>query len=335
VSLADDLEVVKGYMQVEEMRTRGKFTFHLDVALAYLEQLIALKDSVRNKDNQKALFKADLKYANERRAFADSVRHAQDLAEAASLRTIESLRADRNRNRAIALGGGAALLLLAGGVFYRTDTRRRRAVHERDKARSESAALRAQMNPHFNNNALQAINSYLGEDDLASARKLVTHFARVMRQVLENSSKSEVSLADDLEVVKGYMQVEEMRTRGKFTFHLDVAPEVDLDEVHVPPLVFQPFLENAIWHGIMPKEGSGSIAMRLHRNGDALSCTIEDDGVGRGHAPQRDEASGTSMGSSITRSRLDLLGRLTGRKAWFEYLDVPLGTTVRITLPLT
>lgn len=304
------------------------------IALAYLEQVMELKDSVRNKDNQKALFKADLKYANEQRAFADSLRHAQEMAEASTLRTIESLRADRNRNRAIALGGGAALLLLAGGVFFRTDTRRRKALYERDIARSESAALRAQMNPHFNNNALQAINNYLGEDDLASARKLVTRFARVMRQVLENSSRSEVSLAEDLEVVKGFMQVEEMRTRGKFTFHLEVAPEVDLESVHVPPLVFQPFLENAIWHGIMPKNGPGSITMRVQRKGDTLTCEIEDDGVGRGSAKEQTGASGASKGSSITRSRLDLLSRLTGRSAWFEYLEVPIGTTVHITLPL-
>ncbi|MBK6543614.1 MAG: hypothetical protein IPG10_20630 [Flavobacteriales bacterium] len=162
----------------------------------------------------------------------------------------------------------------------------------------------------------------------------------MMRSVLENSRHSEVPLQDDLETLRGYMDLERKRMQEKFDFTITVDDALDPEEVMVPPLVVQPFVENAIWHGMAGKEGKGHIRLNVEARGKQLLWIIEDDGVGRNarrnrrHSHRVIRQRKTSLGTAITRSRLDLVQKQHGGTAGFRYIDVPLGTRVEVEMPL-
>jgi LytS/YehU family sensor histidine kinase len=218
------------------------------------------------------------------------------------------------------------------------DRKRRRERFEKEAATLETQALRSQMNPHFIFNALNSINAFVQRNDQDSASSFLGKFARVMRLVLENSRHAEVPLKDDLEALRGYLELECIRMGRKFDFTITVDPSLDPEDVLVPPLVVQPFVENAIWHGMAGKEGGGHINLHVAKHDGQLRWTIEDDGAGR-HAPKFPPAEGTptkktSLGTAITRARLDLVQKQHGGKAGFHYTDLPQGTRVEVDMPL-
>ncbi len=303
-------------------------------ALEMLERQLALQDSLRSEEGRKEL----LRFGYEKRALADSLSFAAELAQAEDRRTIAELRAERNRNRAW-MAAGAGLLLLGGlAAWSSTDRRRRRERFEKEAAHLETQALRSQMNPHFIFNALNSINAFVQGNDPDKATGFLSRFARVMRAVLENSRKSEVPLEDDLEALKGYMELERMRMEGRFDLRIEVDPALDPAEVLVPPLVVQPFVENAIWHGMAGKETGGLITLKVELRGDRLVYIVEDTGVAR-QARKESQAAApptkkTSLGTAITRARLDLVAKQHGGQAGFRYVDLPQGTRVEVELPL-
>ncbi|MBK8498695.1 MAG: histidine kinase [Flavobacteriales bacterium] len=217
----------------------------------------------------------------EARAREDSIAHSAELLRLESAMTIEQLRADRNRNRALALGVGGLLLLGAVAVVYRIDRKRRRERFERDAARLQTQVLRTQMNPHFIFNALNSINNYVQENERDLASGFLTKFARLMRLVLENSRHNEVPLVQDMEALRLYMDMERARLNNRFQYAIEIDPEIDQENIMVPPLVLQPFVENAIWHGLSRKEGEGHLLLTVKQEGGMLVMAIEDDGVGR------------------------------------------------------
>ncbi|MBK9275754.1 MAG: histidine kinase [Flavobacteriales bacterium] len=249
---------------------------------------------------------------------------------------IRVLQVERERRNLVMTAGAALMVLAAAGLWFRTDRRRRKERFEREAAQLETQALRSQMNPHFIFNALNSIHAYIQQQDPDRAGSFVTKFARVMRSVLENSRHAEVPLRDDLDTLKAYMDLERQRS-GSFDYSVEVDPEVDQDEVLVPPLVVQPFVENAIWHGMAGREGKGHITLRVERRGGQLTYIIQDDGVGRKAAPptpQGHPIKKTSLGTAITRSRLDLVQKQHGGKAGFRYVDLDVGTRVEVDMPL-
>ncbi|MBK8338783.1 MAG: tetratricopeptide repeat protein [Flavobacteriales bacterium] len=310
-------------------------------ALKMHELYIATRDRVNSEKNQREVMRQEYKYTYEKEALADSLQHTAELVRVESEKTIEQLRADRNRNRALATGGGAFLLLAGGSAWFYTDRKRRRERFEKEAATLETQALRSQMNPHFIFNALNSIGAYVQRNDADNAISYLTKFARVMRSVLENSRHSQVPLQDDLDTLRGYMELERKRMQEKFDFTITVDPDIDPETILVPPLVVQPFVENAIWHGMAGKEGNGHITLKVSKHGEQLRWTIEDNGAGR-HArkdPATQPTSGepvkkTSLGTTITRSRLDLVQKQHGGQAGFRYEDLAQGTRVVVDMPV-
>ena len=301
-------------------------------ALQHHKRFAVLKDSVANENIRRELQRYEL-FAQ---ALRDSLRHATEVERLEAARTIESLRADRTRNNAIAFGVVAVLLIAGGAAFFITDRKRRRAKHEKEAAVLETQALRSQMNPHFIFNALNSINAFVQKNDPDRAGSFLTRFARLMRLVLENSRQAEVPLKDDLEALDAYLHLERVRSGEKFDYTIKVDPEIDQEDVLVPPLVVQPFVENAIWHGMNGKEGKGQITLSVSVRGDDLVMAIEDDGVGR-NAPKKVEAEPpkkTSLATTITQARLDLVEKQRGRPAGFRIIDLPQGTRVELSIPL-
>ncbi len=306
-------------------------------ALAMHERFFEVS-RVKDVEYKLGLQRAQMNMTFSEKQLADSVQAAH---------VTEALKAEneitRTRSRFLVLGGIA--LFLGAGVVAFIDRKRRMARFDKEAAQLETQALRSQMNPHFIFNALNSINAYVQKNEPDKAASFLSRFARLMRLVLENSRQSEVPLKDDLDALDAYLHLERARSGEKFDYRIEVAGDLDPEDVMVPPLVAQPFVENAIWHGMSGKTEKGMIKLSVSRKGDQLLFSIEDDGVGRS-SPKRMASMGeqdphdapakkTSLGTAITKARLDLVRQQKGKAAGFKYVDLEHGTRVELTLPFS
>jgi tetratricopeptide (TPR) repeat protein len=207
----------------------------------------------------------------------------------------------------------------------------------------EMQALRAQMNPHFIFNSLSSINRFILQNNRNQASEYLTKFSKLVRLILQNSQVSMIPLESELESLQLYLELEAVRFEHHFSYKVSVDNELDVMALRVPPLVIQPYAENAIWHGLMHKEDKGSLAIAIFQDADCLCCKITDDGIGRKKAQDlksRSANSHKSMGMRITAERISLLQRQTNQKALITITDLvlpdgnPGGTEVLLKLPL-
>lgn len=211
------------------------------------------------------------------------------------------------------------------------------------KADLELKALRAQMNPHFVFNSLNSIKHYILTNNPFKAAEYLTDFATLIRSTMQNSSEKVISLSAELEHLFLYIQLEQMRFRHKFDFNCTVEPDVDADTTVIPPLILQPFVENAIWHGLMHKKEPGFIRIYIKKENAMVVCTIEDNGVGRSKAKLLNSKSATSyksMGMGITKNRIEIYNKLQKQGITIDLGDridqqgEMCGTIVTICIPV-
>lgn len=243
------------------------------------------------------------------------------------------------------------LLLIATSISLFIRYRIRRVKREealksafnKKVAELEMQALKAQMNPHFLFNSLQSIKWHLINNKPEVSVQYIDRFAFLIRKVLNNSKSSLVRLSEELEALELYIQIEQSRFPERFDYEIRVGPEIPADFVQIPPLLLQPFVENAIWHGLMHKKnGGGKLLVCVRKAGQDLEMEVEDNGVGREIARQL-KANGhsrhPSMGIKLTRERLEVFEKLFGLKAEMKVADLKsdrghaLGTRVFIRLP--
>jgi len=244
------------------------------------------------------------------------------------------------------------LILLIAGVFYGLYRYRLRELMQRQTlekaaseakqlaAETETAVLRLQMNPHFIFNSLNSIDAYILGGDKLKAHDYLIRFADLMRGILNNSEKAMNSIDDEIELLTKYLDTEQMRIGPRLSYAFVVAPEVDTYETEIPTMILQPFVENAIWHGISPKNGPGHIRISFRIAGGELVCEVTDDGVGR-KAASGSVKKHESKALSITHRRLALLGNeAASRKPSCTIHDEvneagrPDGTRVRVCFPM-
>lgn len=206
----------------------------------------------------------------------------------------------------------------------------------------ELQALRAQMNPHFIFNSLNSINRFIMNNEPEEASEYLAKFSKLIRLILQNSNSPAITLENELEALQLYLKLEVLRFKGKFTCQVQISEVVETAYIEIPPLIIQPYVENAIWHGLMHKEGIGHLLIDLKQQNHVLICTIEDDGIGRRKATELKSKSATknkSMGMQITSHRLELSNALYGRQTRVSILDLvdaygePCGTRVELHIP--
>ncbi len=204
----------------------------------------------------------------------------------------------------------------------------------------ELQALRAQMNPHFIFNCLNSINRFIIKKDAAEAADYLTKFAKLIRIVLQQSGKPYVPLEDELYCLQLYMDLEALRFEIPFDYEIN-CNDVDKAVVLIPSLLLQPFVENAIWHGLQNKnEGKGKITIAIKVNEDILHCRICDNGIGRRSTVAAKETGKESLGISLTENRLQLIDPVRKEKAGIEIHDLindsgnNEGTCVDIKIPV-
>ena len=208
----------------------------------------------------------------------------------------------------------------------------------------EMQALRAQMNPHFIFNCLNSINRYIVKSDQTTASLYLTKFAKLMRLILDNSNSKNVILTNELDALKLYIEMEALRFDKQFSYEVKVEPHLSTDCIEVPPLIIQPYVENAIWHGLLHKEKNGHLSINVSMTDNSLlQCVIEDNGIGRAKAKElrsKTVTSRKSLGMQLTESRLSLLNNHAQLNASVEIIDMKngndeaLGTKVILKIPV-
>ncbi|HRI21152.1 MAG TPA: histidine kinase, partial [Panacibacter sp.] len=198
--------------------------------------------------------------------------------------------------------------------------------HEKELLELEAKALRAQMNPHFIFNCLNSIKALIQKKEETKAINYLTTFSKLIRTIFQNSDKREITLYDEIETCSLYTQLESMRFGNKFSYSFYIDETVDMKLLMVPALIIQPFIENAIWHGIMPKENEeGYVNVSVRRDEENICCIIDDNGIGRELSKQnkfKGEASThQSKGVHLTQNRLNLDNLLNERNASVEIID--------------
>ncbi len=310
---ADSWEVLQEVYENED---------NLALAFSAYKNYIQLRDSVSTEEKKAEVTRKDMQFQMEK----------QD-----ALAKTEIKRQTFIRNTAVGAGMVLLLLSLFGYVLYkkkRDAQAQRKAAELKTKiAETELKALRSQMNPHFIFNSLNSISDYLSQNDVEKANDYLIKFSKLTRAILENSEKEMISLADDLELLKLYVEIESLRLKNKLSYHVKIDKEIDPENTLVPPLLLQPFIENSIWHGIAHMAEEGAITVEIKKDNQKLICTVNDNGVGRNNILKNNNKN-QSMGINITNSRLEILNEIKKVNGSINFLDKKEGLKVELTLPL-
>jgi ligand-binding sensor domain-containing protein len=240
------------------------------------------------------------------------------------------------------MGCCAALIVLLIVVIRKEIIKRKRSriKLKKDLASLEMRALRAQMNPHFIFNCLNAINRFIVNNQADGATRYLARFSKLIRMILENASQDAISVETEVESLQLYLQLESLRFDGRFHYFLEIEPE--LLNYKIPPMIIQPYIENAIWHGLLHKKGDGSVTIRAKMLSNGMSWAIIDDGIGRAAAEEIKARRGIahkSHGMHVTQDRLKAFELMYGKKTSLELIDLidvtgkPCGTQVNIFIP--
>ncbi|MFC3361690.1 two-component regulator propeller domain-containing protein [Pedobacter fastidiosus] len=237
------------------------------------------------------------------------------------------------------------LILLVAYIFYKVAVYITRKQKDKEQEQLlvknkvlmlEQQALQAMMNPHFVFNVMNSIQHYINTQNTASANKVLTGFARLIRKNLEICTKSYISLEEELEYLNLYLKLEKNRFGEKLKYFFYVDEDIDKEETFIPSMLLQPYVENAIWHGIMPKETGGEIHINIKLQDEFyLNIEIIDDGIGIENSLRDKKETHISKGMQLTKERLNLLGQIGAKPI---HLDVRQNstnsTTVSISIPL-
>ncbi len=237
------------------------------------------------------------------------------------------------------------LALLYRAYTFRIASLQKKAGLQQQLSELEAKALRAQMNPHFIFNSLNAIQECIVTGQTDAAFEYLSKFSRMLRLVLNNSEKNFISLNSELEMIRLYLSLESLRFRQSFSYSIEVDESIEADELQVPPLLVQPYVENAVWHGLRTKQGEKRLSIRVLSGHSGIGIEIEDNGIGREKAAaarkqQLGEKQFASRGTALSQQRITLLNRQYQKKADVETADLVgpdgavCGTKVTIRLPL-
>lgn len=319
-----------------------------DAAITHFERHVFLKDSLQGADTQRELARLSTAFETERKEKDNVI-----------LRAVNSEQATRIRNGQVRLLASfivaglvliAALLLLRNFLLKRKHAAALEILNER-LARSnteisemngllEMKLLRSQMNPHFIYNGLSSAAQMTQAGKSAEALAYLQGFARLLRMVLDHSVNDTVTVEQELDFLRQYLNLESYRLNG-LHFTVTADPELIDDLRAIPALIVQPFVENAVWHGLANKAGERSLTVHFGMVNDTIRCTITDNGIGREKAAWYQQEAGSShvsVGMQLTSERLKLLSRRLGENGAIRVDDLsddlgaPTGTRVTVEL---
>ncbi len=289
-------------------------------------------------------------YAKKIQELSQVARFSRNLAEQQNrITTLESDRAlskskyeltqERNKRQQLiiySLLGGLVLFLITGFLMYKYIKQQRLANNL-----LALKSLRSQMNPHFIFNALNSVNSFIATNDERTANKYLSDFSQLMRAVLENSEEDFIPLKKEIELLQLYTKLEHFRFQDKFEYSIDVDGTINVDEFQIPPMLLQPYIENAVWHGLRYKKEKGHLNIAIKpKSKDEITITISDDGIGRTRSKQmktENQKKQNSKGMNNIKKRVAILNEMYKDKVDvtiedYQQSEEDAGTKVVVTL---
>ena len=292
-------------------------------SLEHYKKYIVFRDSLNNQENHKKFIRAEMNFEYDKKEalLQEKSKRLQQLALFSIL--------------------GSLLVLVLLFVIYNRLQVKRRLTLQKEVAEYEQKALHLQMNPHFVFNCLGSISSFIVQNGTDSAIKYLSKFSKLMRLTLEYSKGSLIPIDKEIESLQNYLELEQLRFNKKFEFSINAGSAIE-DDMALPPLLIQPFVENAILHGIVPKEGKGKIEVHFDVQNNQLLCTITDNGIGLSKSKILKENSVTahqSMALEITKKRLEMMEAITLKSATIKITELTenqevTGTKVTLNLPI-
>ena len=237
-----------------------------------------------------------------------------------------------------------AIILFLSLLIIRNRIRRMRFKHKAEKQllELERQTLRLQMNPHFIFNTLNSIQNYILKNDVDQSISYLSKFSKLMRMMLSFSKEQAVSLDDEVFMLNAYLELENLRHQHGFEYIINIEPDVEPEFIIIPPMLIQPFVENAVIHGLLPlTKRKGSLRINIGLEGDFVKVIIEDNGVGRQHSSTQRQEGHKPSGILITQKRLELINKTPENQSNIKVVDLkdkennPIGTRIEIKiLPL-
>ncbi len=254
----------------------------------------------------------------------------------------EIVRLKLKKNRATLLISGISLLLLA--VILYVLYRQHQLKNDKELLTLEQRMLRSQMNPHFLFNSLNSIKLYIINNEKKNAVHYLNKFSKLVRKILEASSLKEISLAEELETADLYMNIEDIRFSNNIKYSVIIDRSVDVEHIKIPSLILQPFLENALWHGLSTKQGEKIITVHITKiQEEFIKISVIDNGIGRKASERIKEnkvLKRQSLGVDITKERLANFSKDYLNSFKIEFVDLydnskkAVGTEVILTIPI-
>lgn len=304
-------------------------------ALEMYQYYITAHDSMNTDELKNAIYKEQLKYDYEKEAL---------LAKAGNEARLEQMqfaaeRSDMRKNTWLIISIGFSILLLSGGFFLFSSFKQKNIIAAQKANLLKQKLLVSQINPHFIFNSLNAIQNFILKEDAIKSGNYLAQFAGLMRMILDFSRKDHISVEAECEFLVNYLELQQLRFEHKFSYRLMIDESIDREKTFIPPMLAQPFLENAIEHGIFYKKGKGTIELRMIEENSRLFYEIEDDGVGLEAAEIRKKSSGhsyDSLATLITKERLYTHAQRSIKSSDIEIIDKPSekpGVKVRFEIP--
>lgn len=342
------LEKTDGYQRKQEAHEMAYKIYEaagqLPKAIYHLNQTMAYKDSLLNETKIKEIQNLQVQH--------DVYLKDKEIKEGELQMALLNTKVSQNNKRLVYTTIIAALLLFSASLLYFLFLGKKRsnaALTDKNKLIShqneviesmnvelEKRMLRAQMNPHFIFNSLNSIKHLINSNDKENALKYLSKFSKLLRQVLESSVNVSLVLKEEIELLKIYVELEALRFDNSFSYSFHVDENLDLYQNEIPMLLVQPYIENAIVHGLLPLEGPKNLQISFNDRSDHIECIIEDNGVGFNPKSNKDKEKRTSRGMSITEDRINALKKFSDQELIkIENLgngDVT-GTRVTITIP--
>lgn len=336
LALANELKVLEQIMNSEKLLSDIYEKQHNpDQALLHYRLYNIAKDSLTNHENIRKSVQAEMNFDFEKRQALQKEQHEKK----------EMLYSEQNKRHKLQIIFGALFVLLLFGIgflIYNRMQLKKTLTLQKELAEYEQKALHLQMNPHFVFNCLGSISSFIVQNGTDSAIKYLSKFSKLMRLTLEYSKESLIPIDKEIESLQNYLELEQLRFNKMFEFTITKSEAIE-DDLALPPLLLQPFVENAIIHGLIPKKEVGRIDIDFSIQNQSLICTITDNGIGFEKSQELKASSVSihkSMALDITKKRLEMMEAFTSKTSKVEIKELTdsngniIGTKVVLNLPI-
>ncbi len=295
-------------------------------ALTYHEKLVQLKDSLQNIDLQEKLADIETKYQTEKKEQQIELLNREN-----------ELKSSRLKFQKLALWGGSLFfLIVAAFVYFGVRQKRKQQIIRQNEL--EQKLLRSQMNPHFIFNSLGAIQNFMMKNDGRKAAFYLSSFSSLMRSILKNSREELITLQEEKQTLENYLNLHQLRLGDRLSFSVTVSDELDTEAIMLPPMLVQPFVENAILHGVEKLDKNGHVSIAFGKENEQLKITVTDNGKGIEKGEQKENH--VSYALQIFKERVANLKKTSGTDIFYSIgnsgivENQNLGTLVTVKLPL-